>query len=111
MKAIPEARPLEDSTRLSIRMSARRTGTAYLETTSPNIATDMNVWIVPLTAEDTICVTGEVILIEMKPAKQIRKPNTPFKNASVKMSSSLGKINTHSNCSSDHKSLQILPAE
>jgi hypothetical protein len=40
--------------------------------------TPIQVWITPLAAADTICVTGEVTLMERKPAMHIKKPNTPY---------------------------------
>lgn len=44
---------------------------------SPKNHTLSRVCMTPLDAEETICVTGEVTLIDRKPAMQMRKPTTP----------------------------------
>ena len=46
---------------------------------SPNAQTDKSVWTTPRAADETMCVTGEVTLMERKPAIQMRKPMTPCK--------------------------------
>jgi hypothetical protein len=44
---------------------------------SPKNQTLSSVCTTPRAADDTICVTGDVTLMERKPAMQMRKPTTP----------------------------------
>lgn len=44
---------------------------------SENSQTPMMVWRTPRMAEDTMCDTGDVTLIDRNPAMQIMNPNTP----------------------------------
>lgn len=50
---------------------------SHLVMTSPKTKTAMKDWTTPRTAEETMCVIGEVILMLRKPAMQMRKPITP----------------------------------
>jgi len=51
---------------------------------SANNQTPKLVCIAPLAAAETICVTGEVTLIDKNPAIQIRNPNSPYGTSASK---------------------------
>lgn len=62
---------------LIIGWRAKKSAYAYLVTMSPKNQTPRKDAAPPRTAEDTICVMGEVTLMESRDAMPMRKPNVP----------------------------------
>jgi len=72
--AIDDARPLEEP--LNVDSSKGGTGT-YVVMISRNNHTPRREAATPRTAEEIMCVIGEVTLIERRLAMLMRKPNKP----------------------------------
>ena len=93
MIAIEEARPLQWKS-VNVVSGDYGVGT-YCVTTSWKSHTPSSDAATPRTADETMCVMGEVTLMDIKLARLMRKPNAPYSKSRSELIGSLGRVNAY----------------